>query len=105
MSEAERFANIIENIGVGKYKFDEYQHVVNLNLMYYYDSKCNVSSDIYRKNLDKLLNCCFSSDLKKYIKSQLENINLNNTDKWYFMSQFNFRPAFMGHWIINNFDY
>lgn len=105
MSEAERFANIIENIGVEKYKFDEYQHVVNLNLMYYYDSICNVSSDIYRKNLDKLLNCCFSSDLKKYIKSQLENINLNNTDKWYFMSQFNFRPAFMGHWIINNFDY
>ena len=105
LNKAKEFVQLIEDIGLNKYKFDEYRHLTILNLIYYYSYVNNSKRNMYIYKLSELYDGCFSSELKKYIGAFLKKEKLQITDKWFFMSQFKFRPAFMGHWIINNFDY
>ena len=46
----------------------------------------------------------YSIELKDYIDSYFTNKEITVKNKWHYMSQFKFRPAFIGHWIINYFD-
>ncbi len=105
MDKAREYAQFIEKVGMEQYQFDEYRHLANKNLLLYYKKINHPTHDKYKYNLIKLCNECFSEDLKKLINSQFDNEVLGTNDKWFFMSKYNFRPAFMGHWIINDFDY
>lgn len=99
------FANEIERAGFNTYCFDEYLHLSFLNLLFFY-SKLKDSEKIsyYRAKLLELKENCQSIELKDYIDSYFTNKEITVKNKWHYMSQFKFRPAFIGHWIINYFD-
>ena len=103
--KAQEYVQFIEDVGFEKYRFDEYLHLSYLNLIFYYNSVNLPKKNYYLKKINTLSNDCFSMELKKYIDSFLKQKLLNSNDKWSFLSNFKFRPAFMGHWIVNNFDY
>lgn len=105
LNVANKYANEIENAGFDTYCFDEYIHLTFLNLILFY-SKTNNSERInhYERKLLELKKNCQSVDLKEYIDSHFTNDQIEQDKKWHFMSQFKFRPAFIGHWIINYFD-
>lgn len=107
--EARKFATEIEEVGLTKYKFDEFLHLSYLNLFLFYNkfASVEVDSKVFSlcNKLKELQDNCESIELKKYINSTLnEDEKLVETDKWFFMSQKEFRPAFMGHWLINAYD-
>lgn len=99
------FANEIERAGFNTYCFDECLHLSFLNLLFFY-SKLKDSEKIsyYRAKLLELKENCQSIELKDYIDSYFTNKEITVKNKWHYMSQFKFRPAFIGHWIINYFD-
>lgn len=104
--EAEKYATEIEKTGFNKFQFDDYLHVAFTNLIYYYAFIQNREKvNLYTDKLHELYKSCNSTELKKYISKQLSGNKLNKENRWYYLSRFNFRPAFMGHWFINNFDY
>lgn len=103
--DAKKFAEELETVGFNKYKFEDYLHLTYLNLRYYYK---NIDSNKFKLYSDKLLELqktCVGTELSLYIKSHFEVVEFKENQRWSFMSTFEFRPAFMGHWIINNFDY
>lgn len=103
-----QYAKEIEDEGIEKYKFDEFLHLSYVNLCFFYtkfkDKVNEKKVDIYRGKLSNLKKDCDSQELKKYIDCILFDEKLSYNDKWFFMSQKKFRPAFMGHWLINNYD-
>jgi len=104
--EAEKYASEIEKAGFNKFQFDDYLHVAFTNLIYYYKFANNKEKiKLYTDKLYKLYQSCNSTELKKYILKQLSGKQLNSESRWKYLSDFDFRPAFMGHWFINNFDY
>ena len=105
-SEALKYVNELEKVGFNSFCFDDYLHLTFLNLRYYYTKiKDDRKINYYNNQLRKLKNHCYSNDLKVYIEAGLKCTNtLNNNDRWFYMSAFSFRPAFIGHWIINDFD-
>ena len=105
-SSAQIYVSKIEDIGFERYKFDEYLHLSYMNLLFYYTSiSDNTNITKYIDKLEQLKVNCQSLELKKFIDKTTNNCSLNQTDKWFFMSQFNFRTAYMGHWMISSFDY
>ena len=105
-SSAQIYANKIEDIGFERYRFDEYLHLSYMNLLFYYNSiSDNINVKKYIDKLEQLKANCQSIELKKFINNTTDNCSLKQTDKWFFMSQFNFRTAYMGHWMISTFDY
>ena len=104
-SDAKEYAEELETIGFDKYKFEEYLHITYLNLRYYYKSIASDKFELYSDKLLELQKKCKGTALSLYIKSHFEVVDFKENQRWKFMSSFEFRPAFMGHWIINNFDY
>ncbi|MGM9969281.1 MAG: hypothetical protein ACI35S_02680 [Anaeroplasma sp.] len=103
---AGKYASEIEKAGFNKFKFDDYLHVALTNLIYYYSFTRNSEKiNLYIDKLHELYKSCNSIELKKYISKQLEGQQLDGENRWKYLSDFDFRPAFMGHWFINNFDY
>ncbi len=104
-SSAQIYVDKIEEVGFSKYNFDEYLHLSYVNLLFYYKSiKRGDKTKYYLNNLEQLKEKCYSSELKKYISKTTNGHFLSKNDKWYFMSNYNFRIAFMGHWLVGNFD-
>lgn len=103
---AKIYADKIEDIGFCRYIFDEYLHLTYTNLLLYYEKVNNESrKQFYTKKLRQLKKVCKSKDLKSYIDKTLNNYPIKENDKWFFMSRFNYRVAFMGHWVVNSLDY
>lgn len=102
---AKIYADMIESLGFCRYIFDEYLHLSYTNLLLYYTSINNESKKrFYEKKLRQLKGKCQSEELKKYIDKTINNCPLNQTDKWFFMANYNYRVAFMGHWMVNSLD-
>ncbi len=102
---AKTFANKIETLGFHRYVFDEYLHLSYTNLLFYYKSINNEDKKVfYEKKLKHLKKKCHSKELKKFIDKTIYNRPLKYNDKWFFMSKYNFRAAFMGHWMVNSLD-
>jgi len=103
--DAEIYANEIEKLGFCRYIFDEYLHLSYTNLLLYYKSINNENKkQFYTKKLEQLKKECQSEELKKFIDKTINNYPLKQNDKWFFMSNYNFRTAFMGHWMVNSLD-
>lgn len=102
--DAGKFAEELEEVGFDKYKFEDYLHLTYLNLRYYYIKINSNKFELYSDKLRKLQKTCEGTELSLYIKSHFEVVEFSENQRWKFMSKFEFRPAFMGHWIINNFD-
>lgn len=105
LDDAKKFAEELENVGFDKYKFEDYLHLTYLNLRYYYKHIDSNMFDLYSDKLRELEKMCEGTELSLYIKSHFGCVDFKGKQRWEFMSAFDFRPAFMGHWIINNFDY
>ena len=103
--DAKKFAEELETVGFNKYKFEDYLHLTYLNLRYYYKNIDSDKFELYSDKLFELQKTCEGTELSLYIKSHFETVEFKENHRWKFMSSFEFRPAFMGHWIINNFDY
>lgn len=103
--DAKKFAEELETVGFDKYKFEDYLHLTYLNLRYYYKNIDSNKFELYSNKLLELKKMCAGTELSLYIKSHFEVVDFKENQRWKFMSSFKFRPAFMGHWIINNFDY
>lgn len=103
--DAKKFAEELETVGFDKYKFEDYLHLTYLNLRYYYKNIDSNKFELYSNKLLELKKKCAGTELSLYIKSHFEVVDFKENQRWKFMSSFKFRPAFMGHWIINNFDY
>lgn len=103
--EAKKYADELERVGFVKYKFESYLLLTYLNLRYYYQEVNANKIHFFNMQLQKLLDNCIDVENQMYIKSIIEEIELSSESGLYFLSQFNYRPAFLGHWIINNFDY
>ncbi len=105
-TEAVLYANEIENVGFDLYKFDDYLHLANLNLRYYYTAIANEEKVVYYNNqLRELQKKCHSKKLQLYISATLgDTIISDKSDRWFCMSKLKYRPAFLGHWIVNCFD-
>lgn len=102
---AKIYADKLEALGFRKYVFDEYLHLTYTNLLLYYGTvKNEIQKRFYIKKLRQLKRNCQSKDLKKFIDKTINNCPLKKNDKWFFMSNFNFRVAFMGHWMVNSLD-
>lgn len=102
---AKQFAEELEEVGFSIYKFEDYLHLTYLNLRFYYKTIDRNRFELYSNKLKELEQLCSESELSQYIKSHFETIIFAENQRWHFMSNFQFRPAFLGHWIINNFDY
>ena len=106
LEEASLYVKEIEKKGFDIYNFDDYLHIAYLNLKYYY-TKIGDKKKInyYNQRLEELQNKCHSIELKTYISAGLNGTNiLKNKDRWFYMASYPYRPAFVGHWIINDFD-
>ena len=103
--EAAIYAKILENAGFTKYKFESYLLLTYLNLKYYYQKVNANKIQYYDKKIYELLDVCKDKDIRDYINNIISGSSLDPENGLYFLSQFNYRPAFLGHWIINNFDY
>ena len=76
-----------------------------MNLKFYYQKIDKSKIPFWDKKLQKLLENCNDNDRQAYIKSMIDGSKLSSENELFFLSKFNYRPAFLGHWIINNFDY
>lgn len=103
--EATKYAEELENVGFIKYKFESYLLLTYLNLKFYYQKIDKSKIPFWDKKLQKLLENCNDNDRQAYIKSMIDGSKLSSENELFFLSKFNYRPAFLGHWIINNFDY
>lgn len=103
--EAEKYAKELESIGFDKYKFESYLLLTYLNLKYYYQKVDENKIQTYNEKLKTLLIKCNDKNKKEYINSMINCSKVSPENDFYFLSQFNYRPAFLGHWIINTFDY
>lgn len=104
-TSAKMYVDKIEEVGFKTYNFDEYLHISYVNLLFYYKAINNASKmQYYISKLEQLWLNCYSAELKKYIHKTTDNCPLTKNDKWYFMSKYKFRIAFMGHWLVGNFD-
>lgn len=102
---AKIYADKIEELGFCRYIFDEYLHLSYTNLLLYYKTINNENKkQFYEKKLRQLKRKCQSKELKKFIDKTINNCPLNQTDKWFFMANYNYRVAFMGHWMVNSLD-
>ena len=103
--EAEQYAKELENVGFDKYKFESYLLLTYLNLRFFYQKVNANKIQFFNNKLQKLLDDCRDDNIREYIKSMIDGSELSADNGLHFLSQFNYRPAFLGHWIINNFDY
>ena len=105
-TEASLYANEIENVGFDLYKFDDYLHLANLNLKYYYTTISNEEKIMYYNNqLRNIQKKCHSKELQLYIGATLDDTNITDKSaRWFYMSKLKYRPVFLGHWIVNCFD-
>lgn len=103
--EAKKYAEELESVGFIKYKFESYLLLTYLNLRYYFQKVNANKIQFYNKKLQILLDDCNNDNKKAYIKSMIAGSKLPSENELYFLSKFSYRPAFLGHWIINNFDY
>ena len=106
LEKAILYANEIEENGLNIYNFDDYLHLAYLNLRFYYEK---VGDEIkikhYNLKLKELQEKCDSKELIEYISAGLsDKKTLHTDDRWFFMSSYRYRPAFVGYWIINDFD-
>ena len=103
--KAQKYADILEKIGNTKYKFESYLLLTNLNLRCYYKKIDNKKALIFDKQLHYLYKKSTDNNIKEYIKCVINDIELSHENDLFFLSQHDYRPAFLGHWIINDFDY
>lgn len=106
LEKARLYADEIEKEGLDIYNFDDYLHLAYLNLRFFYDKSKNfVKVNYYNEKLKELQEKCHSSELRTYINANLSGNNtLNTNERWHYMASYRYRPAFVGHWIINDFD-
>lgn len=106
LSKASLYAEEIEKEGFNIYNFDDYLHLTYLNLRYYYTKLKDFDKiNYYNSKLTELKDICYSEELKEYINAGLTGTNiLNKHNRWFYMASYQYRPAFVGHWIINDFD-
>lgn len=95
-------ARTIEDYSFEQFCFEEFLHLTYLNLLYFYTYiQQNDKIKFYINKLSNLKQTCVSKELKKLISCNLNSILLHENDKWYYLSHFPYRPAFMGYWLIN----
>ncbi len=106
LEKAKVYADEIEKEGLTLYKFDDYLHLAYLNLRFFYNKVNNSEKeDYYNGKLKELQETCHSDELKAYIGVNISEKNiLSVNERWHYMASFKYRPAFVGHWIINDFD-
>lgn len=106
LGNARVYADEIEKDGLNLYNFDDYLHLAYLNLRFFYNRVNNSEKvDYYNGKLKELQETCHSNELKAYIAVNISEKNtLSVNERWHYMASYKYRPAFVGHWIINDFD-